>query len=56
MYESLKNEVDTINRAYGWEGFTDALTFINAHSEEYKGTAVWRQFEQFFANNQRQVG
>lgn len=46
-YELLMGEVECINRAYGWVGVLDALMYIQANEEEYKGTACYREFKQF---------
>lgn len=56
MFDSLMDEVECINRSYGYVGCLDAIQYISTNREEYKGTAVYRQLleimglgEQMFA-------
>jgi len=44
-FPRLINEVNYLNKAYGWSGFRDALTFIEEHSTHYEFLA--EEFNEF---------
>lgn len=44
---ALQNEIQTINRAYGWDGFMDAIFFIQDNEKEYFGTQCHREYVSF---------
>ena len=52
-YESLMEEVKVINKAYNWVGVLDALVFIKTNEDEYKGTKVYRELQQFMQEGAR---
>lgn len=46
-FEHLMDEVNCINRAYGYSGVFDAIVYINDHQDEYEGTQVLRELRRF---------
>jgi hypothetical protein len=52
MYDKLFEEIAAINKAFGWVGALDALTYIKGVREEYSGE-VAQQFDQFMAEGAR---
>ena len=53
MYDSLMNEVECINKSWGYVGVLDALMYIQENIEEYRGTQCLREFRQFMAEGAR---
>ena len=53
MFDNLMNEIACINRAWGYVGALDALTYIRDNADQYKGTQVYREFCQFMAQGAR---
>lgn len=53
QFENLMNEVECINRAYGYVGVFDAIVYINENRDEYRGTAVLRELREFMAQGAR---
>ena len=51
-YENLMNEVECINKSWGFVGVLDALEYIQENIDEYDG-AVLREFRQFMAEGAR---
>ena len=48
QYPHLFNEIESINRAWGYVGSLDALEFIQMHYEDaYRGTQCGREFKGF---------
>ena len=45
-YRNLMDEVEAINKAFGYFGALDALAYIRAHEDEYEGI-VLREFDAF---------
>lgn len=46
-FPHLMNEIECINRSYGWVGLLDACEFISRHEDEYIGTACYADFRRF---------
>jgi hypothetical protein len=46
MYEKLFEEIEAINRAFGWVGALDALMYIQGARADYSGE-VAQQFDAF---------
>lgn len=53
MFDSLMNEVEAINSAFGYTGVFDAIVYINAHQDEYEGTRTLRELRSFMAQGAR---
>jgi len=47
MFDALMNEVEAINRAYGWYGCFDAIRYISDNIDEYRGTKVYKEVQIF---------
>ena len=47
MFEHLMNEVEAINKAWGYVGVFDAIVYIHTHSTEYLGTKVYAELYEF---------
>lgn len=43
MFDHLMDEVETINRAWGYVGCFDAIKYMFENRDEYKGTKVYRE-------------
>jgi hypothetical protein len=52
-FDALMNEVQCINSAWGYVGVFDALVYMKANSNEYKGTQVYRELQAFMAEGAR---
>ena len=48
-FENLMSEVACINHSFGYRGVFDAIVYIDAHRDEYKGTAVYNELQEFMA-------
>jgi hypothetical protein len=53
QFEHLMDEVDCINRAYGYVGVFDAIVYIDKWRDEYKGTRVLQELNEFMAAGAR---
>lgn len=49
-FPALMNEIECINAAWGYVGLLDALEYIKAHAEEYRGTQCYREFRALCAS------
>ncbi len=47
MFDHLMDEVECINRAYGYRGVFDAIVYIQTNLCEYEGTKVYSEFRKF---------
>lgn len=52
-YEHLMNEVECINKAWGYVGVLDALMYIQENIEQYYGTQCLREFRAFMREGAR---
>lgn len=52
MYDKLFEEIEAINKAFGWVGALDALAYIKGVRSEYSGE-VARQFDSFMEEGAR---
>lgn len=52
-YKALMDEVKVINAAYKWVGVLDALVFIKENEDEYKGSPIYRELQQFMQEGAR---
>jgi hypothetical protein len=52
-YAALMDELSCINRAWGYSGALDALTYIRDNREQYNGTQVYREFLAFMQEGVR---
>jgi hypothetical protein len=52
-YESLMNEVECINSAWGMVGMLEALQYIERNEDEYVGTQVFREYRAFMREGAR---
>lgn len=55
-FESLMNEVECVNSAWGYTGVFDALVYMLANSTEYEGTQVYRELQEFMVEGRRMFG
>ena len=46
-FAHLMNEVECINKSWGYVGVLDALMYIQENIEEYEGTQCLREFRRF---------
>lgn len=53
MFDSLMNEVECINKHLGTVGVLDAIMYIQAHEDEYKGTQCYREYLNFMRQGAR---
>lgn len=53
MFESLMNEVEAVNAAFGYTGVFDAIVYINSHRDEYEGTRTLQELRRFMADGAR---
>ena len=53
MFDRLMEEVECINRAYGYRGVFDAIVYIQKNLHEYEGDAVHSEFRKFMAMGQQ---
>jgi hypothetical protein len=52
-YSHLFDEINVINRAYGWVGVLDALKYIDTNFEHYRGTLCGNQCRLFIKEMSR---
>ena len=52
-FENLMNEVECINKSWGYVGVLDALIYIQDNIEQYSGTQTLREFRQFMRDGAR---
>jgi hypothetical protein len=52
---ALQNEIDCINKAYGWHGFVDAFCYIQDNEKEYFGTQCYREYLSFVKEMKKQL-
>ena len=52
-FEHLMDEVECINKSWGWVGILDALMYIQDNIEEYQGTQCLREYRQFMRDGAR---
>ena len=52
-FDALMDEVQCINSAWGYVGVFDALVYMKANENEYKGTKVYRELQTFMAQGAR---
>ena len=53
QFEHLMNEVECINKAWGYVGVFDALMYIQENIEQYRGTQCLREYKEFMAEGAR---
>lgn len=53
QFEHLMNEVECINKSWGYAGVLDALMYIQENIEHYRGTQCYREYREFMAEGAR---
>ena len=43
MFDQLMDEVEVLNKHFGWVGCFDAIKYMSEHREEYAGSRVYKQ-------------